>query len=87
MFSVPNGLWAFSFLFFFLWIWRGELRSPQAIIWLALIIFVVEGSEFAQKFHIIPGTYDVGDITWNTFGLSLAILLSWRRRFWNAEEV
>ncbi len=61
-YSLPNALWFFSGLLLFHAIWDNKKYSQQRIIWLTVFISLALGSEVAQLFAIIPGTFDTTDL-------------------------
>lgn len=60
IFSMPNALWFFSGLILFDFIW-GENLSECKFFWLSLFFVIAVGSEVAQAFQFIPGTFDYQD--------------------------
>jgi len=61
LYSLPDGLWMFSFSMFILVIW-GFQRSREAIIWTSIVIAIGIILEFFQLFEILPGQFDWRDI-------------------------
>jgi hypothetical protein len=71
---VPDGLWAFSFGYAFLWIWKPTLFSALRLI--PLLVFFA--FELFQKFEIITGTFDLVDcLVYLLFYLAATILFYW----------
>lgn len=60
LFSLPDGLWLFALLSAIAAIWRTPCKESHS--WLLTIFVGSILSEVAQKFHIIPGTFDWLDI-------------------------
>ncbi len=61
LFNVPDALWLYAFLSVMKIIWKEDLFF-EGRYWLYSIIFIAPCTEVAQKFHIIPGTFDWLDI-------------------------
>ena len=61
IFSIPNALWFFSGLILYDFIW-GENSSECKLFWLSVFFVIAVGSEVAQAFQFIPGTFDYLDI-------------------------
>lgn len=59
-FSLPDGLWTFSFVSFALLIFHE--RNLSRNIFICITILAGPALEFLQLFHFIPGTFDVIDI-------------------------
>ncbi len=71
LYSVPEGMWAFSFLYVILWIWRGSMARPMALVSIFCAVIVIEGSEIAQL-SFLQGTFDINDLICNVVGIALA---------------
>jgi glycopeptide antibiotics resistance protein len=69
LYSLPTALWAFSFMFCIARIWGDQLVSVGAITVVSLTVAIVLGSELGQGFDLVPGRFDVADITANVAGL------------------
>lgn len=61
IYSLPNCLWLISGFFLFEVLWQGHFAT-NGLNWLIVFCLIAVGSEFAQLFHIIPGTYDNYDL-------------------------
>lgn len=61
LFSLPDGLWLFSYMSVTLYIWKGKI-SLSNIFWILFIPLIAISSEIGQYFQIIPGTFDSIDI-------------------------
>lgn len=79
LYSVPQGLWAFSFLYVILLIWRPNTARPMAVVSIFCALIVIEGSEIAQL-SFLPGTFDINDMICNTVGIALAGGVAYARR-------
>jgi hypothetical protein len=71
LYSLPTALWAFSFLFCIVTIWRHHLESFGAIFVVLLTISVVLGMELAQAANLICGSFDAADLCANVMGLGI----------------
>lgn len=74
LYSLPDGLWLFSYLSILLVVWDNEI-SKHNIHWLFIVPVVAIFSEIGQHFEIIPGTFDVIDLTFYIAGTVLPILI------------
>ena len=61
LFSVPDGLWIFSYSCLIWRIWDFKL-SRGNIFWFALLPSLALGSEVMQLFRVISGTFDCVDM-------------------------
>lgn len=60
LFSLPDGLWIFSYITLTLMIW-GKVNK-QNLFWIFFIPFIAVSSELGQLFNIVPGTFDTIDL-------------------------
>lgn len=69
LYSLPDGLWLYSFVYFFSYLWKNE--EPFLLIsWSLIGPAIAIGSEFGQFLQIFPGTYSSLDLLFYTiFGL------------------
>ena len=74
LYSFPDGLWLFSYLSLLLIVWNNTI-SKHNIHWLLLLPTVAITSEIGQLFAIVPGTFDVLDLTFYLLGTFLPILI------------
>jgi len=61
LFSLPDGLWLFSYVCLMLSIW-GRTMNFQSIFWFLFIPLIAIISEISQLMKIIPGTFDFVDL-------------------------
>jgi hypothetical protein len=61
LYSLPDGLWLFSYISFALIIWDNKI-SKYSFFWIIIVPIIAICSEIGQLFNIIPGTYDLVDI-------------------------
>ena len=69
LYSLPTALWAFSFIFCVVTIWRVQLKSFGAIFVILLTVSVVLGAELAQAIGLLSGRFDNSDLFANVVGL------------------
>jgi hypothetical protein len=74
IYSLPNGLWAFSYALIITHIWWHR-ESGLKYFWLSCILFVVTGFEILQYAGIIPGTFCVQDLAMGITGLITGIIV------------
>lgn len=74
LFSLPDGLWSFSYISLILGIWRGNI-SQSNIFWIILIPIVSISLEIAQYFGFIQGTFDIIDVFFYFIGSILPFLI------------
>lgn len=69
-YSLPNGLWIFALNAALLRIWRGGHPLFRGL-WLALALALGTGAELLQAAGLLPGTFDLTDLT---VGVTAAVL-------------
>ena len=74
LYSLPDGLWLFSYLSVLLVVWDNVI-SKHNIHWLLLVPMVAIFSEIGQLFEIVSGTFDISDLLFYLFGTVLPILI------------
>lgn len=83
VYSLPNGLWAFSLLNGIILIWN-DISNKHFLFWLLLIVFLLIMSELGQFFGLIQGTFDKTDfiiiLTVIFVTVSNLLLKSWKKR-------
>jgi hypothetical protein len=77
VYSLPNGLWAFSYSLLITGIWSGS-KSSLRYFWFASIPLVVLGFEFLQFARLIPGTFCLQDIALGIAGIVIGIMVGIR---------
>jgi len=75
IYSLPNGLWAYSFMFFMSFIW-GDAKSLSKTFFIVLVVVLTVGSELGQLLGLVPGTFCLVDMFFYTFGLFTGFFLS-----------
>lgn len=61
-FSLPDALWLFSMLTMVILIWDFTI-GPQSVIWIILVMSLGLISEIGQFFSLVPGTFDLIDLS------------------------
>ena len=74
LYSLPDGLWLFSYLSVLLAVWDNVI-SKHNIHWLLLVPMVAIFSEIGQLFEIVPGTFDIFDLIFYLLGTVLPVLI------------
>ena len=72
LYSLPNGLWMFSYTLLLLCLWGGV--SQSSVIWISILLLASLASEFLQAFALLPGTFDEIDLLSYLGGVALAAL-------------
>ena len=73
IYSLPDGLWIFSYIHISLEIWKFSI-TRQNIFWIFSIPITAIASEIFQLFKIIPGTFDLVDIIFYLIGIALPFI-------------
>lgn len=74
LFSLPDGLWIFSYVTLMLVIWRNSV-SIKNVFWILIIPLLAIGSELGQLFGLIIGTFDFADLILYILGMTLPFIL------------
>jgi hypothetical protein len=74
LFSLPDGLWIFSYVSLMLFIWQNSV-SIKNIFWISIIPILAIGSELGQLFGLVIGTFDIADLLFYIFGMTLPFIL------------
>lgn len=74
LFSLPDGLWNFSYICLMLAIWEGNI-SQKNIFWIIIISIVSIGSEIGQWLGLVQGTFDITDVLFYTIGSFFPFLI------------
>lgn len=77
LFSLPDGLWAYSLTCSMLMIWR-DSASSQRYLWISMGLLLSLGGEFGQFVHLVPGVVDQLDVI-VTFVMVLLALLWFKK--------
>ncbi len=74
IYSLPNGLWSYSFMFFISYIWRAT-KATERNYFVFMVLAISLGSEVGQLLGIIPGTFCFEDFVVYILGLLLGFYL------------
>lgn len=74
IFSLPDGLWIYSVVFFYTIIWKDE-NIRFLIFWLCICFIFSIGSEIGQFFNIVSGTFSWVDLVFYLSGFYSAIFI------------
>lgn len=74
-FSLPDGLWIFSYVCLLLLIWS-DSEIKKSLPWILVIPIVAILSEFGQLPNIVPGTFDPVDLVFYLTGTILPFLIT-----------
>ena len=73
-YSLPDGLWAFSYMFLVDAIWNGSKLISSYIFIYSLPFFALL-SEFFQYFGLLPGVFDWMDVASYLFAIILFVII------------
>jgi hypothetical protein len=76
VFSLPNGLWAFSYATIITYMWWERENSIFKVFWLSSIIVVGLGYEALQYVGAIPGTFCFQDLLLCITGVFLGVTIT-----------
>lgn len=74
IFSLPDGLWTFSYVTLVMLIWNNEIKRKN-IFWLILLPAIAIISEIGQCLKLFPGTFDLNDILFYILGFITPLIL------------
>ena len=74
IYSLPSGLWAFAYAMVITSIWSGS-KSKLKYFWIISIPMLVLGYEILQYPGIIPGTFCLYDLAFDTAGLLFGVII------------
>jgi hypothetical protein len=72
-FSLPNALWVYSLTGFMSLVWS-ETNSRSKPFWLWVGLLLGAGTELGQALNIVPGSFDMIDLTLCAIATPLALL-------------
>jgi hypothetical protein len=61
IYSLPDGLWMFSFTTVILYIWKNTINRKN-FVWFITMPIIAFFTEISQKYHLVKGTYDSNDL-------------------------
>lgn len=73
LYSLPDGLWIFSYVCLMLSIW-GRTITGNNLFWFTLIPSIALVSEIGQLIKVVPGTFDIVDLSLYVIGFFLPFL-------------
>lgn len=74
VFSLPDGIWIFSYVILMISIWNFKVNK-ESMFWLAIIPLIAIFSEIFQIFGIVSGTFDIIDLTFYILGFILPFII------------
>lgn len=74
LFSLPDGLWIFSYISLMLLFWENEVNRKN-LFWIFIVPLTAITSEFGQILSIVPGTFDPLDLTFYLMGTFLPFIV------------
>lgn len=72
--SLPDGLWLFSYVCLMLYIWKNTI-TVQNLFWIIVVPAIAIGSEIAQYFGLMQGTFDPMDLLLYVLGGILPLFI------------
>lgn len=73
LYSLPDGLWIFSYISLMLFIWQNSV-SIKNIFWILIIPTLAISSEIGQLLGFVSGTFDFADLLLYVLGMTLPFL-------------
>ncbi len=73
-FSLPDGLWVYSFTSFMLIVWGSEF-SKHSLFWISIGPILAMGGEIGQALGLVRGTFDPSDLLLCLIGSTLPLVL------------
>ena len=74
LFSLPDGLWIFSYMSLILLIW-GNRITRHNMIWIFSVPTIIILLEVGQGFKLVKGTFDIADLFFYLLGIITPLLL------------
>jgi hypothetical protein len=74
LYSLPDGLWAYSYVCLLLYLFKGQIDRAR-LIWLTAIPFAGVLIELLQLRNLLPGTYDPVDIIFILLGYFIPLFI------------
>jgi hypothetical protein len=87
LYSVPTGLWAFSFSFGIVSIWLPKLRSFGAALFIGLIVSITISAELAQAAKLLEGRFDSMDLAADIIGILAGGILAYAKKYLRSPQV
>jgi hypothetical protein len=73
LYSLPDGLWLFSYLSLILYLWKNEIKNEN-LFWIFIIPVISILSEFGQLIKLVPGIFDIVDLLMYLVGTILPFI-------------
>ena len=73
LYSIPDGLWVFSYVCLMLFIWERTVKRNN-LFWFTLIPSIALFSEIGQLIKVVPGTFEVADLSLYVIGFFLPLI-------------
>lgn len=73
LFSLPDGLWTFSYVSLVLFIWNNSI-SKNNLFWILIIPTLAICSEIGQLLGFVPGVFDATDLLLYLLGMTLPFI-------------
>tara|TARA_R110001606_G_scaffold370990_2_gene527654 strand:+ start:715 stop:1158 length:444 start_codon:yes stop_codon:yes gene_type:complete len=73
LFSLPDGLWIFSYVSLVLFIWNNSI-SKNNLFWILIIPILAICSEIGQLLGFVQGVFDVTDLLLYLLGMTLPFI-------------
>lgn len=86
IFSLPDGLWTFSYICLTLYIWESEI-TRTSIVWITIVPLIAIISEIGQLYGLVSGTYDIMDLLFYIIGVISPFLLFCRTIKYNIKLI
>ena len=77
LFSLPDGLWVFSYVCIMLFIW-GNTICKFKFVWILIVPFLAIGSEIGQLFNYVSGVFDPTDVIFYILGMTLPFIFFYK---------
>lgn len=74
LYSLPDGLWLFSYVSLVLFLWKNEIRNEN-LFWIFIVPIISIFSELGQLIKIVPGTFDLADLVMYLSGTILPFII------------
>lgn len=74
LYSLPDGLWLFSYVSLTLFLWENEIKQEN-FIWIFIVPIISILSEIGQIVNIVPGTFDFSDLLMYLLGTILPLII------------
>jgi hypothetical protein len=74
IFSLPDGIWIFSYVVILISIWNFKVNK-QSLFWLIIIPIIAIFSEVLQIYGIVSGTFDLTDLSFYLLGFILPFII------------